>query len=38
MYFIVHFLYLHKKNEPAVKRRKKVQPITWSDPVGLPGV
>ena len=25
---------LHKENEPAVKRRKKVQPITWSDSVG----
>jgi hypothetical protein len=44
--FIVHFLFLYKENEPAVKRRKKMQPITrrvikshrWSDYVGLPCV
>ena len=41
---MVHFLYLHKENEPAAKRRKKVQPVTrrmikshrWPDYVGLP--
>jgi len=34
----VHFLYLPKENEPAAKRRKKGQPITWFDYVELPCV
>jgi len=33
---MVRFLYLSKENEPAVKRRKKGQPVTWFACSALP--